>query len=183
MAVWVQHKQNTSWEPAIVMSQSSSNSYWIMQENGDDQPKVYRRTRSMLKIRCTNIRNPTPEYSRLTENQKAKFHSPYILNEERNRVRYNSVNEIPSDLVIQTKLNTASVSDSVFSERRKMQKLQKLWKMHLQRNLHLHLYLHLHPHWRQSKSDHTLQEQGSQHARTLGNQPVHIVTFTCEMLS
>ena len=33
------------------------------------------------------------------------------------------------------------------------------------------------------KNDHTLQEQGSQHARTLGNQPVHIVTFTCEMLS
>ena len=55
MAVWVQHRQNTSWEPATVVSQSSSNSYWIMQENGTDQPKVYRRTRSMLKIRCTNI--------------------------------------------------------------------------------------------------------------------------------
>ena len=41
-AVWVQHKQNASWEPAIVASQSSSNSYWIMQENSDDQPKVYR---------------------------------------------------------------------------------------------------------------------------------------------
>ena len=118
MAVWVQHKQNTSWEPAIVTSQSSSNSYWIMQENGDDQPKVYRRTWSMLKIRCTNVRNPTTEYSHSIENQKAKFHSPYILNEERNCVRYNSVNEIPSDLVIQTKSNTASVSDSVFSERK-----------------------------------------------------------------
>ena len=118
MAVWVQHKQNTSWEPVIVVSQSSSNSYWIMQESGEDQPKVYRRTRSMLKIRCTDIRNPTPEYSHLTENQKAKFHSPYILNEERNRVWHNSVNKIPSDLVIQTKLSTASVSDSVFSERK-----------------------------------------------------------------
>ena len=117
-AVWVQYKQNTSWEPAIVASQSSSNSYWIMQENDEDQPKVYRRTRSMLKIRCTDVRNPTPEYSHLTENQKAKFHSPYILNEERNRVRHNSVNKIPSDLVIQTKLSTASVSDSVFSERK-----------------------------------------------------------------
>ena len=72
----------------------------------------------MLKIRCTDVRNPTTEYSHSTENQKAKFHSPYILNEERNRVRYNSVNEIPSDLVIQTKSNTASVSDSVFSERK-----------------------------------------------------------------
>ena len=54
----------------------------------------------------------------MTENQKAKFHSPYILNEERNCVRYNSVKEIPSNLVIQTKSNTASVSDSVFSERK-----------------------------------------------------------------
>ena len=89
-----------------------------MQENGDDQPKVYRQTRSMLKIRCTDVRNPTTENSYSTEYQKAKFHSPYILNEERNHVRYNSVNEIPSNLVIQTKSNTASVSDSVFSERK-----------------------------------------------------------------
>ena len=118
MAVWIQHKQNTSWEPAIVASQSSSNSYGIMQENGSDQPKVYRRTRSMLKIRCTNIQNSTPEYSHLTENQKTKFHSPYISNEERNPVWHNSVNKIPSDLVTQTKLSTASVSDSVFSERK-----------------------------------------------------------------
>ena len=117
-AVWVQHKPNTSWEPAIVASQSSSNSYWIMQENGSDRPKVYRRTRSMLKIRCTDVWNPTPEYSHLTENQKAKFHSPYILNEERNRVWHNSVNKIPSDLVTQTKSSTASVSDSVCSERK-----------------------------------------------------------------
>ena len=72
----------------------------------------------MLKIRCTKVRNPTPEYSHLTENQKAKFHSPYILNEERNLVRHNSVNKVPSDLVTQTKSSTASVSDSVFSERK-----------------------------------------------------------------
>ena len=72
----------------------------------------------MLKIRCTDVWNPTPEYSHLTENQKAKFHSPYILNEERNCVWHNSVNKIPSDLVIQTKSSTASVSDSVFSERK-----------------------------------------------------------------
>ena len=69
----------------------------------------------MLKIRCTDVRNPTTENSYLTEYQKAKFHSPYTLNEERNYVRRSSVNEIPSDLVTQTK-STASVSDSVFSE-------------------------------------------------------------------
>ena len=118
MEVWVQHKQNTSWEPAIIASQISPNSYWIMQENGDDQPKLYRRTRSMLKIRCTEVQKPSMEYSQLTESHKAKFHSPYTLNEERNYVRHDSVNEISSDLAIQTKSNTASVSDSVFSERK-----------------------------------------------------------------
>ena len=73
----------------------------------------------MLKIRCTDVQNPIPEYSHLTENQKAKFHSPYISNEERNLVRHNSVNKIPSDFVTQTESSTASVSDSVFSERKK----------------------------------------------------------------
>ena len=64
-------------------------------------------------------------------------------------------------------------------ERRKMQILQK---KHLHKHLHLHQHLHLqlHPHWRQSRNNHTLQDQESQHARTLGDQPVHTVTFTCE---
>ena len=115
-AVWVQHKQNTSWEPAIIASQISPNSYWIMQENGDDQPNLYRWTRSMLKIRCTEVQKPSLEYNQLTESHKAKFPSPYSLNEERNHVQHNSVNEISSDLVSQTKSNTAFVSDSVFSE-------------------------------------------------------------------
>ena len=56
------------------------------------------------------------EYSQSTENHKAKFLSPYTLNEERNYVRHDSVNEISRDLAIQTKSNTASVYDSVFSE-------------------------------------------------------------------
>ena len=36
--VWVQHKQNATWEPAIVVNQCASNSYWIMQEIGAEQP-------------------------------------------------------------------------------------------------------------------------------------------------
>ena len=118
MAVWVQHRQKTSWEPATIVTQSSSNSYWIMQENGTDQPKMYKRTRSMLKIRCTDIQQPGYDYSQLTENQKAKFQTPYIPNEERNYVECHSVNKIPSDLVHQTKSHTSSVSDSIFSEER-----------------------------------------------------------------
>ena len=34
--VWVQHRQNTTWEPATVVSQYTTNSYWIMQENGTE---------------------------------------------------------------------------------------------------------------------------------------------------
>ena len=120
----------------------------------------------MLKIRCTDIRHPTPEYSHLTENQKAKFHSPYISNEERNLVRHNSVNKIPSNLVTQTKWSTASVSDSVFSERKEEIAEDEPA-----------------PALETVKERHTLQKQGSQQERTLGNQPVHIVTFTCETLS
>ena len=34
ISVWVQHRQNATWEPAIVVNQSVPNSYWIRQENG-----------------------------------------------------------------------------------------------------------------------------------------------------
>ena len=51
--VWVQHKQNASWEPTVVVNQCAPNSHWIMQENGAEQPKVYRCTRTFLKIRST----------------------------------------------------------------------------------------------------------------------------------
>ena len=91
MPVWVQHRQNTSWEPATVMSQCSSNSYWIMQENGTDQPKVYRRTRTMLKIRCTDVRQTRHNYSQSTESEKAKFQTPSTSNAVRNYVKHNSV--------------------------------------------------------------------------------------------
>ena len=51
--VWVQHRQNATWELATVVNECALNSYWIMQENGTEQPKVYRHTRTMLKIRST----------------------------------------------------------------------------------------------------------------------------------
>ena len=118
MAVWVQHRQNKSWEPATVMSQSSSNSYWIMQENGTDQPRVYRRTRTMLKIRCTDIRQTRYNYSQLTESEKSKFQAPSTSNEARNYVEHNSVEKISEDLVHPTKSNTASTSLISESEER-----------------------------------------------------------------
>ena len=118
MAVWVQHRQNTSWEPATVVSQSSSNSYWIMQENGTDEPRVYRRTRTMLKIRCTDIRQTRHNYSQSTESEKAKFQTPSTSNEARNYVKHNSVEGISQDLVHLTKSDTASASLFPESEER-----------------------------------------------------------------
>ena len=37
--VWVQQRQKATWGPAIVVNQCAPNSYWIMQENGAEQPK------------------------------------------------------------------------------------------------------------------------------------------------
>ena len=114
----VQHRQNTSSEPATVMSQCSSNSYWIMQDNGTDQPRVYRRTRTMLKIRCTDIRQTRHNYRQSTESEKAEFQTPSTSNEARNYVEHNSVENISQDLVHPTKSDTASASLISESEER-----------------------------------------------------------------
>ena len=72
--VWVQHRQNATWEPAIVANQCALNSYWIMQENGTEQSKVYRCTRTMLKIRSTPTEAKQTGYinDQSTESEKAK---------------------------------------------------------------------------------------------------------------
>ena len=72
-----------------------------MQENGTEQLKVYRRTRSMLKIRCTPTEVEQTGYrnSQLTESEKAEFHTPAIPNMVRNCVEENSLENISPDLV------------------------------------------------------------------------------------
>ena len=161
----VQHRQNTSWEPATVVSQSSSNSYWIIQENCTDQPRVYRRTRSMLKIRCTDIQQTRHNYSQSTETEKAKFQTPSTYNDERNFLKCNSVKKLSDDLVHPTNKILPLLLLLYFQK--KGRKLQQM-------------FLHLHPHWRQSRNSLTLQDQESQRERTLEGQPVHLVTFTCK---
>ena len=99
--IWVQHRQNTSWEPATIISQCTTNSYWIMQENGTGQPKVYRRTRTIFKIRCTptEVKQTGYRNSQLTESEKAEFHTPAIPNTTRNCVENNSAENILQELV------------------------------------------------------------------------------------
>ena len=115
----VQHRQNTSWEPATVMSQCNSNSYWTMQENGTDQTKVYRRTRTILKIRCTNVRETRHSNSQSTESEKSEFQTPTVPNATRNCVEHSSVENISQDLVHPTKSDIeASASFDFKSEER-----------------------------------------------------------------
>ena len=113
--------QCTSKEPATVVSQALI----VPCKRRVDQckmvikPKVYRRTRIMLKIRCTNVRETRHTYSQPTESEKAKFHTPAFPNETRNCVEHNSAENASQDLVHPTTLDTeASASfDSKLEER------------------------------------------------------------------
>ena len=98
---WVQHRQSATWEPATVVSQCNPNSYCIMQENGTEQPKVYRRTRSMLKIRSTPTEAEQTGYmnDQSTESEKAKFHTPAFPNMIRDCVKENSLENVSPDPV------------------------------------------------------------------------------------
>ena len=75
-------------------------------------------------------------------------------------------------LILSTRQNQILPLSLILYFQKEGRKSHKMF-LHLQK-----MHLHLHPHWRQLKNDHTLQEQGSQHARTLGSQPAHIVTLT-----
>ena len=90
--VWVQHKQNATWEPAIVVNQCTPNSYSIMQENGAEQPKVYRCIRSMLKIRSTPTDGGQKAQMRewSTETDNTAFHIQTIPYGNRNVMVKNS---------------------------------------------------------------------------------------------
>ena len=86
--------QDTHRKPAMAVSQALTASCKLrvdqhqndhQHQNGQyTQPKVCRRTRSMLKIRSTDVRQTRHNYSQLTEIKKAKFQNPFTYNDERN---------------------------------------------------------------------------------------------------
>ena len=82
-------------------------------------------TRTMLKIRCTNIREKRHTYSQSTELEKAKFQTPATSNEARNCVKHNSVENISQDLVHPTKVNT-DASDFESEEREEIAEIADL---------------------------------------------------------
>ena len=83
--------QHTHREPATAISQALIASCKLQvdqcqnghqHQNGQyTKLKVYRRTRSMLKIRSTDVRQTRHNYSKLTENEKAKFQIPFTYND------------------------------------------------------------------------------------------------------
>ena len=83
--VWVQHKQNATWEAAIVVNQCAPNSYWIIQENSAEQPRVYRCTRSMLRIRSTPTDGEQKAQMRewVPEKEDMTFQAPAVSNEKK----------------------------------------------------------------------------------------------------
>ena len=75
-----------------------------MQENGAEQPRVYRHTRTMLKVRTTptdgKLKAQTREWS--TETENAEFHIPAIPYGNRNLAVKNSQgHSLPSGLTLQ----------------------------------------------------------------------------------
>ena len=102
--VWVQHRQNVTWEPATVINQCTPNSYWIMQENGTEQTKVYRCTRTMLKIRSTptDVKWTGHMKDWLTETRKSESSIPAIPNTARDSVHENSLENVSPDPVQST---------------------------------------------------------------------------------
>ena len=101
--VWMQHKQNATWEPATVVNQCTPNSYWIMQENGAEQPRVYRHTRTMLKIRFPLMDGEQKAQMRewSTETNNTEFHIPAIPCGNRNvTVKNSQEHSLPSGLVL-----------------------------------------------------------------------------------
>ena len=167
--VWVQHRQNAT--PATVISQCAPNSYWIVQENSAEQPKVYRCTRTMLKIRST----PTDSEQRAqagqwsTESSDSKFHIPAIPDGNRN-VRSENSQENYNSNSVQPPLPTLDLPESEnFSEKREESQLAgslctndtTLGQMHLMHQTHQ-------------------CTNASQQEKTLESQPTNIVTFTCK---
>ena len=115
----VQHRENATWEPAIAVNQCAPNSCWIMQENGAEQPRVYRHTRTMLKPRSTPTEGEQiaqmKEWS--TETRSTKSNVPIIPYGNRDCATKNSQRYASSNIV-QPPLPRLDLPESDFSENR-----------------------------------------------------------------
>ena len=170
MPVWVQHRQNTSWEPATVVSQCTSSSYWIMQENGTDQPKCIGEPE--LCSRSDALMSDRQDTATANRQNQRKLNFTLQLFPMRLQTVSSTILQKIYHRTLFTRTNrTLKLLLLLISNQKKGRKLQ----------MYLHLHLHLHLHWRGSKNRVlTLQDPESQRERTLESQPVHLVTFICK---
>ena len=75
-----------------MVNQCEPNSYWIIQENKAEQPRVYRHTRTSLKIRSTPTDGEQKAQMRewMSEKKNAEFYIPVISYGNRNLMVENS---------------------------------------------------------------------------------------------
>ena len=111
--VWAQHRQNATWEPATVVNQCAPNSYWVIQENGTEQPRVYRCTRTMLKIRSllTEGEQTAQMKEWTTESRSIESNIPAIPYETRDCAIKNS-QRYTSSSTVQPPLPSLDLPDS-----------------------------------------------------------------------
>ena len=173
--VWVQHRQNATWEPAIIVNQCAPNSYWIMQENGTEQPKVYRQTRTILKIRSTPTEAEQTGHrnSQSTESEKAESYTPAIPNTVRDCVKENSVENISPDPVQSTLPRLDTLPQAPFDS--KSEDREEIAEpLCTDGTAPLEIL--------EEQEGSIPYTPGSQTStrKTLGSQPAHLVTFTCK---
>ena len=96
-----------------------------MQENGAEQPKVYRHTRTSLKIRSTPTDGEQNAQMRewMPEKENAEFHIPAIPNGIRNLTVKNS-QEYSSSNTVQPPLPTLDLPDSEYSSKKREENSQ-----------------------------------------------------------
>ena len=141
-----------------------------MEENGAEQPRVYRHTRSMLKKRSTPTDDEQKAQMRewVQEKEDMTFQAPGVPNERRNLTVENSQgHSLPSGLApLLPTLDHLPESEFFFRKQGGKQnhncaQVVLHWEMHLMHQLH--------------------QEHASQHVQILESQPRSIVTnFTCK---
>ena len=171
--VWVQHRQNATWEPAIVLNQCAPNSYWIMQENGTEQPKVYRHTKTMLKIGSTptDVKQTGHMKDYPTETRKSESRAPAIPNMVRDSVHENSLENISPDPV-QSILPRLDLPQAPFDSKSE-DRGEIAESLCTDGTAPLEI-----PEENEGNTPYTPGSHKS--TRTLESQPVHLVIFTCK---
>ena len=167
--VCIQHRKNATWEPATVVNQCALNSYWMMQENGTEQPKVYRCTRTMLKISSTPTEGEQAAQMKewTTESRSVKSNTPAIPFGIRDCSTENSQENTSSDTE-QLPLPRLDLSVSDFLENREESQIAEPLCTD---------DIVLETDAQNAQSTPYAPGHANQHVRTLGSQESHLMIF------